>query len=30
VLGSIFLAAGLFSGREWVQRPALGYSVRRP
>jgi Domain of unknown function (DUF4383) len=30
VLGSIFLAAGLFSGREWVQRPGLGYSVRRP
>jgi hypothetical protein len=30
VLGSIFLAAGLFSGREWVQRPGLEYSVRRP
>jgi hypothetical protein len=30
VLGSLFLAAGLFSGREPVLRPELGYSVRRP
>jgi hypothetical protein len=30
VLGSLFLAAGLFPGSESVQRPTLGYSVRRP
>ncbi len=30
VLGSIFLAAGLVSGREWVRRPELGYPAGRP